>query len=127
MTEDQIDKIQNEILNEMDKEEQIEKHIMISSDEIASQLLLTKDKITAEINNTPYLIKYRVIEKNDKKFLYVMAANMNKNKIAGNKYIPYTVNVEMDLRYSTKDNLKTAIEAFIRHITGRIKPEVLED
>lgn len=124
--EDKLLKIQNEIMEEMDKEANMEKHIMDSSEQIASQLMSTK-KITTEINGTPYMFSYRVLENEDSKFIFMLVANTIKYKIAQEKYKPFKATAEMDLRYSLKDNLQTVVETFIRHITGHIKPTDLED
>jgi hypothetical protein len=125
MDDKELQKIQDEILSGLDKEQKIEENIVQSADEIASHLLISK-KVNAEINDTQYMITYRLLNSGKKQYIFMVVANINKFKIAGSSYKPYTATAEMDTRYSEHDNIKATVEAFIRHVTGRIKPETLE-
>jgi ethanolamine ammonia-lyase small subunit len=126
MDDKKLQQIQDELMKEMDKEQKIETEIVQSSEEIAANLILSK-KCTADINGTQFLFNYRLLKGSKKSIIYMLVANTTKYKIAPEKYIPFTATAEMDLRYSEKDNLKTVVEAFIRHVTDRVKPETLED
>lgn len=125
MDEKKLKQIEQELIQEIDNEQKIETHIFESSEEIAAHLVLNK-RVQAEVNDRLYKFSYRLLEKQDKKILYVLIADVLKYNVAGNKYIPFSAHAEMDTRYSERDNLKAVIEGFIRHITGRQKPEVLE-
>lgn len=125
MNEDQLKKIEQELMTEIDQEQKIETMITNSSDEIASHLLVSK-KINAEVNDKAYMFSYRLLQKGDVKIMYILIADIVKYKIAGKQYVPFSATAEMDLQYSEKDNLKVVIEAFIRHITDRVKADVLE-
>jgi len=124
ISEEKLQQIQNEIINSMDKEVKEEEEIIEMSKIVASKLLSNK-KTTFEFNNITYEIAYRILAKNNKKFIYTMIANVTKQKIMGGKYIPFSATGEVDQNYSMYDNLKTVIETFIRHVTGKIKPEEL--
>jgi hypothetical protein len=126
MDDKKLQQIQDELMRELDKEQKIETEIVQSSEDIAANLLLSK-RCTADINGTQFLFNYRLLKNNEKSSMYVLVANITKYKIAPEKYIPFTATAEMDPRYSERDNLKTVVEAFIRHITDRVKPDTLED
>lgn len=125
MDDKKLKQIQDELMKEIDNEQKIETMIINSSEEIAAHLLISK-KINAEVNDKPYMFSYRLLNKADKKIMYVLIADITKYKISGAKYVPFSATAEMDLQYSEKDNLKVVIEAFIRHITDRVKADVLE-
>lgn len=126
MDDRKLQQIQDELMRELDKEQKIETEIIQSSEDIAGNLLLSK-KCVAEINGTQYLFNYRLLKNNEKSIMYILVANTVKYKISPDKYIPFTATADMDPRYSERDNLKTVVEAFIRHVTDRIKPGTLED
>lgn len=128
MDENKIQKIQDELLANLDAETKTENDIKDLSDIITGHLMVSK-RCKADINNKDYDFAYRLIPAMHGKpsILYMVVADVIKQQIAGNKYTPFTVNAHMDQRYAERDNLKTLIESFIRHITGRVKPETLED
>jgi hypothetical protein len=126
LNEQKLQQIQDEIMSGMDHELKLEKHILESSDEIASHLILTK-KVVAEVNGTPYTFAFKLLENATGRHIYMLAANNIKRSITPEKYVPFSISAKVDEDYTLKDNLKTAVEGFIRHITGAIKPEVLGD
>lgn len=126
MDDRKLQQIQDELMRELDQEQKIEKEIVQSSEDIAAHLMLSKRCVT-EINGTQYLFNYRLLQNAGKSVMYMLVANTVKYKIASDKYIPFTATAEMDHRYTERDNVKTLVEAFIRHVTDRIKPDTLED
>lgn len=133
ISDKQIENIQRELMEQIDSEVELDKYIESQSDNIASQLFLNPDhNMTVSIDNAIYELGYRILQtqQSSSKYIFMLAANKNKQKFcenAGKQYMPFKINAEMDLNYSEKDNLKAATEALIRHITGNIKPELLED
>lgn len=127
MKDEQLKRIQNELIKEIDTEAKIEAEIKDSAEYAASNLALGP-KVNIDINGKPYMLAYKVIDRpNGGRKIYMLATNLTLYQIMPKKYVPYTINVDVDDNYSMKDNLKAAVEAFIRHVTGRIKPDVLED
>lgn len=135
MDNEKLMQIQQEIMKGLDEEKKIDEEIMNSSEEIASKLL-SSNKAKAIIDNSNYTFIYRVINSKkkasatkivDTKIIILTVANDIKYKISGNKYRPFFCTAEMDTSRNLKDNLKTVVEAFIRHKTGKMKPEYLED
>lgn len=126
MDDKQLQKIQDEIMSEMDRESQIEKNISNSTEAI-TQHLIARSKCHTEINGTEYMFSYRLLKNETQNILYLLVANVVKFKLAGNQYVPYSATAPMDMQYSESDNLKVVVEAFIRHITDRVKVGTLED
>lgn len=123
MNDDKIQAIVDEMLGEIDKEEETEKHIVESAEEIASYLLMNEsNKAKAEVDGKVFVFGYRVIS--DKK-IFMLVANETKQKIAQDKYRPFTVTAEIEKEYTMKQNLIAMVEGFIRHITGKFKAEEL--
>lgn len=126
MNDKELQRIQDEIMADLNKEQKVEKEIKNSSKEITSHLLISK-KINAEIDNVLYMFNYRLINgKQGKRMIYMLVANVTKYQIAGKKYVPFVATAELDDRYSEFDNVNTVVEAFIRHVTGNIKPDILD-
>lgn len=126
MNDEKLKQIEQEILSEIDKETRIETEIVQASEEIASHLIVSKT-VRTEIDGRAFHFRYRVLNGPKSKVIFMVAADIIKFELLQQKYKPFTISFEMDERYSEKDNLKTGVEAFIRHITGHIRPDVLDD
>lgn len=72
-----------------------------------------------------HIVTKEVIEVNED-HITILMADINKHKLTGGKYIPYTATGKVDKQYSVRDNIATVVEGLLRHITGLIKPEILE-
>lgn len=138
MDDKKLEQIQNELMKEIDKEQKTEEDIISAAETIASGLI-TLGKMGAAVDGKEFMFAFKILEKpkfvldKDKvkkqiqvKYIYMIVTDVIKYQIANGKYKPFIVDAEMDERYDLKANLKAAVEGFIRHITGRIKPEMLE-
>jgi hypothetical protein len=126
MDDKQLKQIQDELMQSLDEESKLEEHIKVSSETIAAYLM-NHSSCNIDINNTHYRIKYKLLDmRNGEKLIYMLAANMVKYKIAPEKYVPFSISANVDNDYTMQDNIKAAAEGFVRHITGRIKPEMME-
>ena len=126
MTDQDLKLLEQEMIKSMDDELKVETEIREKSAYIG-QLLMSSEKIKIEIDEKEFSIAYRIIKKSKKDILLVVATNLFTYSIApAGKYKPYTILVEVDTEYSMQENVTAAIEAFIRHLTGKIKPEILE-
>lgn len=126
MNEKDLKKIEQEIIsninNEIKTDEEIREKAMY-----AAELLMQNPRLDLEIDETVYAIKFTVNNSINPPSIFMIATNIAKYTLVGSSYRPYTINVEINENYSLKENLAGAIEAFIRHITGNYKPEVLEE
>ena len=127
--------LRDKLKNEIDAEEEVRQ----SAEAIANSLL-SIPKVKAEIDGRPFLITMKIqpllvkkihvtnkdiIEVTEDHIILVIA-DINKYNLTGGKYLPFTAKGKVDKNYSLKDNIKTVVEGFIRHVTGLIKPEILE-
>jgi hypothetical protein len=125
--EDQkLSELERQIIQQMDTDSEIEKEIEETSLEIASQLIVS-NKVNTMINKTNYLFAYRLLDNGKQKKIFMLVTDIFKYNLVGTQYKPFTVTADVDQRYDLCANLKTAVEGFIRHITGRFKPEIVED
>lgn len=125
-----LDKLQQELMDEIDKEAEIEKNIVDSSKAIALELF-TKKRTRAIIDEKTFTLAYHPYSlKNDKdkevKYLCIIAVNELHFKLSTGNYRPYKVEAEYDDEYSEVENLEMIIESFIRHLAGMIKPEEIQ-
>jgi hypothetical protein len=134
MDEKELDQIQAQLLKAIDDDVRAEKEIDEVSSSLSAQLLLG-GKCLGVVDDTEYEFIYRKV-----KFrqptpdnataiatrMILIASNRIKQRITGGKYIPYQCAADYDIRYTEIENLKAVIEAFVRHQTGRIKPEMQE-
>lgn len=115
------------ILDEINAEVNIDKHIEEMSSEIAANLTLSKS-CEVEINGTPYRFSYtRGADKKGKDTLMMIVANRIKYEIAAGKYVPFTVSAEMNTAYSLNENLVMLAEAFVRKITNQVRVDNMDD
>ncbi len=124
MNDKQLDQIQNELLKNIDSETETDKNIRTAAEEIAAALFLS-NKTRYSFNDVPYSFRY--IYNKDYNKIIIIAANEIKFQIAGSKYKPFVIESDIQTGYTEKECIIAAVEGFIRHITGNIKPEILDD
>ena len=124
MEEKQLDQIQNELLKDIDSETETDKNIKTAAEEIAAALFLS-NKTRYSFNNVPYCFRY-IFDRGHNKII-IIAANEIKFQIAGSKYKPFVIESDVQTGYTEKECIVAAVEGFIRHVTGNIKPEILDD
>lgn len=125
MNEKQLDQIQNELLNQIDSEAETDKNIRVAAEEIAAALALSHET-RYSFNDIPYSFRY-ILDRSRNKVI-IIAANEIKFQIAGpGKYKPFIIESNLEADYTEQECIIAAIEGFIRHVTGNIKPEILDD
>lgn len=134
---EKLNKIQKEIETDLnDKANEEEEVIQIIEDIISKLVVFDIARVT--INNKNYTLKYSIKEngqtKKDEKGaiilgrnLILIAADDAKVKLLQKKYKPCYATVDYNYELSMKGNLIAAVEAWVRHITGTIKVESLEE
>lgn len=127
--------LRDKLKNELDAEEEV-----LKSAEAIANSLLSVPKVKAEIDGRAFLITMKIQPLLVKKIhvtnkdvievpedhIILVIADINKYNLSGGKYMPFTAKGKVDKNYSLRDNIKTVVEGFIRHVTGLIKPEILE-
>jgi hypothetical protein len=126
MDDRKLAEIQDQLMKELDTEVRVEEEIVSSSKTIAEYLMSGKPCRT-DLDGTPYMFKYRLLGQAPKQFIFMLIVNEVKYKIAQEKYKPFTATAEVDNQYTLLENLQATVEAFIRHKSGRIKPEMLSN
>lgn len=122
MDDKQLERIQEDLLAQVNAPLELEQRIKDISSKVAFDLYASK-KALIEFEDTQYLFKSRNILLNEKKGINIVVADMVKFKLLREKYIPYQVTVEIDNNFSEVENLKAAVEAFFRHVTNLVQPE----
>jgi hypothetical protein len=120
MNEEQLQRIQDEIMRGMNKEQQMEDMVKNLSGEIAAKLAL-QAKTHAEVEGMEYMFAYRQITVGKKPGIFMTVANINKYRILQDKYRPYTVTAEIDNAFTMTENLQAIVEAYLRHILDMVK------
>lgn len=114
MTDDELKRLEQQLLGELDNEENEEQHIVATSKEIAARLMLNR-KIQMEMFDSVYDISYAA---NGNRIVIVFADPL-KYKIAPKTYRPYSVVYEIENNLTMQENLACACEAFFRHEAGK--------
>lgn len=124
MDERELQNIENELLSNINEEVKADNEIINAAEEIAATLILSG---STQYSFNDIVYSFRYICNSQTKTITIVVANVNKYKIAGNKYKPFIINVTLDESYSELQCATSAIEAFIRHVTGTMKPEYIEE
>lgn len=124
MREEDLKRIEQEIIGAMNKQQNLEEMIVNLSEEIAAKLSLN-NKATADVDDTQYAFAYQVVNNNKKRILYMTVADMRKFQILQEAYRPYTLTAEIDNDLSLRENLKATVEAFLRHVYDMVEAEEL--
>ena len=122
MNEEELQKIEQELLKQIDQEVDQDKQITQQAQEIAASLSL-QGMANASINGREFAITYNTRGKN----IAMVAADRAKYQLVGEKYRPYVIQAEVDNKFSLRENLEAVVESFIRHLVGAIHPEPLEE
>lgn len=125
--------------------EKIEKEIKTDDEiltiiESITNALYVEGKTRAIINDTNFIIGSKVahlpiavIDPETKerkvctqKTTILIITNETRYELLRERYLPITVKADYDERYDSKANLRTAVDGWVRHVTGTIKPEMIE-
>lgn len=106
--------------------ENLEKEISEIADSAARQIVLGKNITTFQFGDNVFVARLTEDIKGFQRVIRVVISNERSRETAGNRYIPYTVEAEIDNRFSALENYRSVFEAFLRHICGAVQPEVLE-
>lgn len=132
----EVERALREKLQTEEEQEELLRETCLS---IANSLMKTP-KVRTNIDGRDFLLtmtikpmpvkKIHVVTKEVKEIpedhILILMADINKHKLTGGKYLPYTATSKVDKRYSVRDNIVAAVEGLVRHVTGLIKPEILE-
>ena len=135
---EKLNKLQKELEDQIDKEIRDEEEITHAIAEIVSSLIIYQ-KASTEINGKKYMVKVKIVskpysQKKDKKGqpiqerqVILVAVDVTKATLAPKNYIPCIVRSDYNYELTQKGNITIAVEGWVRHVTGTIKPEMLED
>ena len=121
-----LNQMEQEWTEKMQEEEDKEEEIIRLRDTVTDMLVNnSKIRISAfgkvfelamviNMNATPVVAKLVVVDK-------------ARYEIAGNAYTPMQLDAVFEPTYTLKGNLIGVVEAWLRHITGTVKPEMMEE
>lgn len=131
--------VERALRQKIENEEEQEQLLRESCISIADSLMKTP-KVRTNVDGRDFLItmairplpvkKVHVVTRDvievKEDHITILMADINKHKLTGGKYIPYTATGKVDKQYSVRDNIVAVVEGLLRHITGLVKPEILE-
>ena len=118
---DNVDKYVQDQLNEIDKEVNRDQDIRDRAAYIYEQF-----KLHPVYRDNFKGIDYELAMKQRGNKIMLMASNVSKRKIMGNKYFPYTFSADYDPEIPLEETYKTIIATFIAHVSGRLAIETEE-
>lgn len=124
MNEEQLKKIQDELLKGMDAELDRESSLISTAKEIAAKLYLG-GPVREELEGKVYVFNYRTYKQGKTDKIFMTVATEFLYQVGLDKYKPYMVDVEIDNDLSLRENLSAVVEAFLRHIFDMVKAEEL--
>lgn len=117
-----IKKAEAELHKQIDDEVKIDEEIEEVA-KVTARALESKPMAHMQIENRDFLV-VAALTGTVPRILTVVAREKTRIATPTSKVIK--ANVELDMRYTKQENLEGAIKAILGHITGRIKPEVLD-
>lgn len=108
---------------------ELDEEIESTARNVANLLAVKNDGVKFEFQDNEFVVRQRTnwYDLGTAKSINLAISNEATRSRAGNKYIPYTVSVEVDNKFTLRENYEAVIEAFLRHITDTERPEVIED
>ena len=122
MREEDIQRIQNELMNKIDSDVAREEWVVNLSKNIAGKLILS-NKTTAEIDGEELAFMYTAYQDGDTKGIRMIVANITKYRLIQEKYIPFTVKAEVNNELTLRENLEAVVEAYLRHILDMVEAD----
>lgn len=113
---------------------ELEEEIATTARNVAASLAVRSDGVTFEFPSSgpqraEFVVKQRTnwYDVGGSKTISLAISNEATRSRAGNKYIPYTISVEVNNNFTLRENYEAIIEAFLRHLVGEDRPEVIDD
>lgn len=108
---------------------ELDEEIESTARNVANLLAVKNDGVKFEFQGNEFVVRQRTnwYDLGTAKSINLAISNEATRSRTGNKYIPYTVSVEVDNKFTLRENYEAVIEAFLRHITDTERPEVIED
>lgn len=127
MTEQELQRVHDNLYElYITDPENLEKEISSVANNAARQALLSNGAVKFQFQDNLFVAHLTEDIKGFKRVIRLVVSNEESRRIAGNRYIPYTVEAEIDNNMSVLENYCTVFEAFLRHVCGAVQPEVLE-
>lgn len=124
MNEQALQKMQDELMQAMNKEDNLDEFIDVTAKDLAEKMM-NGAPVKMEIEGRPLTFKHREYEQKGQKKLFMTVASEFMYQVGKEKYKPYFVDVEINNEMSAQENLTAVVEAFLRHILGAVKAEEL--
>lgn len=121
-----LDNLEREWQEKMKEEEDKEAEIIRLRDVITDKLMnSSKIRISAfdKVFELAIVVNTQIKPARAK----LIVVDKARFELAGDKYKPLQIDAEFDDNYTVKGNLVATVEAWLRHITGTIKPEMIEE
>jgi len=107
-----------------------DEEIKEASSVVARDLLFKTDNTARiEFQENTYTFKFKSVVKDFKEFILMFVINEETKAMAdkaNQPYRPYMLSVEVTNSMDKIENLRAVVETFFRHITGSVRPEVLD-
>lgn len=117
-----LDNLEQECYEQIEKEEKIEREIEEYKKTIANELLMHKTGRSIVIDNRTFAVGYKIEGKKDK-VLKLICIDIMMAKLSNKKQGQVTISLDYVKNMSLASNLEAAIEAWLRHITNTFKAE----
>lgn len=138
MTEEKsLEYLYNELMDKyIETPEELEKQITEVAAETASSLRFRPDgawmKFQGPEDEEPRLFKVQYRKKIDgfKVFILIVIADIRKYEDARARnvqYSPFAMQIESNTTFDEITQLRASLEAFLRHISGAVAPEEIEE
>jgi hypothetical protein len=137
MEDEVLAALQEEIMHDaIEAPAELEEQIKNTAEQAAQSLVFKPEGTTVEFlcpgEDEARILRMKILKevKNFKQVVIMVIVDIRKYEEAKKRrvvYIPFTVTVEIDNSLSYQENLRATCEAFFRHISGAISPEVEEE
>lgn len=122
MDEQQINKIQDELMAQIDEPLKLEHEIQELSKTIASNLYVKRKTVT-DFQDRNFMLKYITINQN----IVVLMADTTKYKLLNDKYIPYKATARIMPEVTELETIRGIVEALLKRVAGIIEPEEINE
>ena len=129
MDKQELERLQQQMYNEMIEEPTIlDEQINDLAEHLGKQLAFKqKEKVKFEFLNHVYTVMYRKDIINFKEVILMIIVDESEINPQTNLPRTYNVNAEIDNNLSMSECLRATVASFLRHQTGSLKAELMEE
>ena len=129
LEDNKLAELQQRMYEDMIERPEAEEELVIDTSDFVSKQLVVAGKSAVQVEFLEHLFSFRIkkVVRNFKEVIICIAADLNDINEKTGRPKMFSIEAEIDHKLSYQESVRATIAAFLRHIVGSIRPEILEE